>query len=57
MPQIPADPTETVIDAQNLSKLFGDCAATDNVNFTVKRSGIFGLLGPNGASANQQHLK
>lgn len=49
MPQIPADPTETVIEAQNLSKLFGDFAATDNVNFTVKRGEIFGLLGPNGA--------
>lgn len=49
MPQIPADSTETVIEAQNLSKLFGDFAATDNVNFTVKRGEIFGLLGPNGA--------
>lgn len=49
MPQIPADPTETVIEAQNLSKLFGNFAATDNVNFTVKRGEIFGLLGPNGA--------
>lgn len=49
MPQIPADPSETVIEAQNLSKRFGDFAATDNVNFAVKRGEIFGLLGPNGA--------
>ncbi|HGJ5921157.1 ATP-binding cassette domain-containing protein [Arsenophonus apicola] len=49
MPQIPVDATETVIEAQNLSKRFGDFAATDNVNFTVKRGEIFGLLGPNGA--------
>ncbi|HGJ5873058.1 MAG TPA: ATP-binding cassette domain-containing protein [Arsenophonus apicola] len=49
MPQIPVDATETVIEAHNLSKRFGDFAATDNVNFTVKRGEIFGLLGPNGA--------
>lgn len=49
MPQIPADPSETVIEAQNFSKRFGDFAATDNVNFAVKRGEIFGLLGPNGA--------
>lgn len=49
MPQIPTNPSETVIEAQNLSKRFGDFAATDNVNFAVKRGEIFGLLGPNGA--------
>lgn len=49
MPQIRVDPTEIVIEAQNLSKRFGDFSATDNVNFTVKRGEIFGLLGPNGA--------
>jgi len=32
-----------------LTKKFGDFAATDNVNFQVKRGEIFGLLGPNGA--------
>ena len=40
---------ETVIEAQALTKKFGDFAATDNVNFSVKRGEIFGLLGPNGA--------
>ncbi|TDB62661.1 ATP-binding cassette domain-containing protein [Photorhabdus khanii] len=49
MPQIEANPTETVIEAQNLTKKFGDFAATDHVDFQVKRGEIFGLLGPNGA--------
>ncbi|MDN2484377.1 ATP-binding cassette domain-containing protein [Kosakonia sacchari] len=40
---------ETVIEAKSLTKKFGDFAATDNVNFAVKRGEIFGLLGPNGA--------
>lgn len=42
-------PGETVIEAKSLTKKFGDFAATDNVNFAVKRGEIFGLLGPNGA--------
>ncbi|WP_350304543.1 ATP-binding cassette domain-containing protein [Photorhabdus viridis] len=49
MPQIDANPTETVIEAQDLTKKFGDFAATDHVDFQVKRGEIFGLLGPNGA--------
>lgn len=49
MPQISANPSETVIEARNLTKKFGDFAATDTVNFQVKRGEIFGLLGPNGA--------
>lgn len=40
---------ETVVEAIELTKLFGDFAATDHVNFAVKRGEIFGLLGPNGA--------
>lgn len=40
---------ETVIEAKSLTKKFGDFAATDDVNFAVKRGEIFGLLGPNGA--------
>ncbi len=40
---------ETVIQAEELTKKFGDFAATDHVNFAVKRGEIFGLLGPNGA--------
>ena len=40
---------ETVIEAKALTKKFGDFAATDHVNFAVRRGEIFGLLGPNGA--------
>ncbi|ALR76083.1 ATP-binding cassette domain-containing protein [[Enterobacter] lignolyticus] len=40
---------ETVIEARALTKKFGDFAATDRVDFSVKRGEIFGLLGPNGA--------
>jgi len=43
------DSEETVIEARSLTKKFGDFAATDEVNFAVKRGEIFGLLGPNGA--------
>ncbi|MEK9497401.1 ATP-binding cassette domain-containing protein [Photorhabdus sp. P32] len=49
MPRIAANPTETVIEARDLTKKFGDFAATDHVDFQVKRGEIFGLLGPNGA--------
>lgn len=40
---------ETVVEAVDLTKMFADFAATDHVNFAVKRGEIFGLLGPNGA--------
>ena len=38
-----------VIEAQGLTKRFGDFTATDQVSFAVQRGEIFGLLGPNGA--------
>jgi ABC-2 type transport system ATP-binding protein len=38
-----------VIEAQQLTKRFGDFTATDRVSFSVQRGEIFGLLGPNGA--------
>jgi ABC-2 type transport system ATP-binding protein len=41
--------TDTVIEAQNLTKRYGSVAAVDDVSFTVGRGEIFGLLGPNGA--------
>lgn len=49
MPKVEGRHDETVIEAQELTKKFGDFAATDHVNFQVKRGEIFGLLGPNGA--------
>lgn len=38
-----------VIEAENLTKKFGDFVATDNVSFKIKSGKIFGFLGPNGA--------
>lgn len=38
-----------LIEAENLTKKFGDFTATDRVTFSVKQGEIFGLLGPNGA--------
>lgn len=40
---------ETVIEAKNLSKAFGDKLLFDNLSFRLPRSGIVGIIGPNGA--------
>ena len=45
---IPGD-GEVVIEAERLTKKFGDFTATDAVTFRVHRGEIYGLLGPNGA--------
>jgi len=37
------------IQAENLTKKFGDFTAASDISFTIKRGEIFGLLGPNGA--------
>jgi ABC-2 type transport system ATP-binding protein len=41
--------TETVIEAQNLTKRYNGVAAVNGVSFAVASGEIFGLLGPNGA--------
>ena len=41
--------SDTVIEAQGLTKRYGRVAAVDGISFTVGRGEIFGLLGPNGA--------
>lgn len=40
---------EYVIDAQNLTKKFGDFLAVDNLNLKITKGEVFGFLGPNGA--------
>jgi ABC-2 type transport system ATP-binding protein len=40
---------ETVVEAVELTRRFGDFVAADRVSFSVRRGEIFGLLGPNGA--------
>ena len=48
---IPAGPRlgNVVIEAQNLTKSFGDKLLFENVNFTVPPGAVVGILGPNGA--------
>jgi ABC-2 type transport system ATP-binding protein len=41
--------SKPVIEAEGLTKRFGDFVATDHVDFKVAQGEIFGLLGPNGA--------
>lgn len=38
-----------LLEAQNVSKKFGDYTALNNVSIAVPQGSIFGLLGPNGA--------
>ena len=39
----------TVLEATNVSKVFGGLVAVNDVNFTVPERGIVSLIGPNGA--------
>jgi ABC-2 type transport system ATP-binding protein len=38
-----------MIEVKNLTKIFGENTAVDNLNFSVAKGEVFGLLGPNGA--------
>jgi lipooligosaccharide transport system ATP-binding protein len=38
-----------IIEAKNLTKIFGDLTAVDNISFKVYPGECFGMLGPNGA--------
>ncbi|MFN8526160.1 MAG: ABC transporter ATP-binding protein [Chloroflexota bacterium] len=40
---------ESVIEVRNLTKVFGDRVAVDDVSFTVEPGEVFGFLGPNGS--------
>jgi ABC-2 type transport system ATP-binding protein len=41
--------TDNVVEAQALTKSYGQATAVNGISFTVGRGEIFGLLGPNGA--------
>jgi ABC-2 type transport system ATP-binding protein len=40
---------ETILEARNLVKKYGDVTAVNDVNLAIQEGEIFGLLGPNGA--------
>jgi ABC-2 type transport system ATP-binding protein len=40
---------ETVIQASDLTKFYGQILAVDHINFEVEKGEVFGFLGPNGA--------
>lgn len=40
---------ELVIEAQDVSKAYGDILLFENLNFNLPRGGIVGVIGPNGA--------
>ena len=44
-----SDPSESAVEAIDLTKDFGDTRAVDGVSLTVPAGTIYGLLGPNGA--------
>ncbi len=41
--------SEVLIEAEDLTKQFGDLMAVDNINFKILKGECFGFLGPNGA--------
>lgn len=40
---------ENIIQVSNLTKIFGDIKAVDDISFSVRKGEVFGFLGPNGA--------
>lgn len=47
-PPLPSDSRGTVIQADGLTRKFGDFVAVDNVSFAIEQGEIFGFLGSNG---------
>ena len=49
IPERPAGDHETAIEAEGLTRRFGDFTAVDHVSFRIERGEIFGFLGSNGS--------
>jgi branched-chain amino acid transport system permease protein len=47
--EVTADEPETLLEARNVSRVFGGLKAVTDVSFTVHRGEILSLIGPNGA--------
>ena len=43
---------ETILEAVNLSKVFGGLVAVDNVSIQIKKQSLHAIIGPNGAGKN-----
>jgi len=43
------DPTQPVIETDNLTKSFGDIRAVDGLSLSIREGEMFGLVGPDGA--------
>jgi ABC-2 type transport system ATP-binding protein len=41
--------TETLVNVDHISRLYGDYSAVDDISFSVSRGEVLGFLGPNGA--------
>lgn len=45
----PGENVEKIISTDHLTKTYGELIAVNNVNLTVRKGSLFGLLGPNGS--------
>ncbi|MFZ1848326.1 MAG: ATP-binding cassette domain-containing protein, partial [Saprospiraceae bacterium] len=41
--------SESILSIKNVTKVYGDYTALNDVSFEVPKGSVFGLLGPNGA--------
>jgi len=49
VPGVKSKSEDVAIEIKNLSKIFKDVRAVDDISFNVKKGEIYGFLGPNGA--------
>jgi ABC-type branched-subunit amino acid transport system ATPase component/ABC-type branched-subunit amino acid transport system permease subunit len=49
IPGVEIEPGKTILEVNNVTKLFGSLRAVDDVSFTVEAGSITALIGPNGA--------